>query len=50
MLPPQVLLSPVAEVEPTASDEMMEDVQAAHVVMEAKLTKCPKTLHNLWKE
>ena len=29
---------------------MMEDVQAAHVVMEAKLTKCPKTLNDLWKE
>jgi hypothetical protein len=33
MLLHQVLLSPVAKVEPTASDEMMEDVQVAHVVM-----------------
>ena len=29
---------------------MMEDVQAAYVVIEAELTKCPKTLHDLWKE
>jgi len=28
----------------------MEDVQTAGVVVETKLTKCPKTLHDLWKE
>ena len=36
----------VAEDWPSVTDEMMEDVEAAHVVMEAELMKCPKTLHN----
>ena len=47
---PNCHFPPVAEDQPTVTDEMMEDEQAAHVVMEAKLTKCPKTLNDLWKE
>ena len=40
----------VAEEQPTVTDIVMEDVQAVGVVMKTKLTKCPKTLHDTWKE
>jgi hypothetical protein len=46
---PIVTFPPVAEEGPAVTDEVMEDVHVP-VVMEAKLTKCPKTLHDLWKE
>ena len=39
-------LPPVTEDQPTVTDEMMQDVHTAHVVMEAKLMNCPKTLHD----
>ncbi len=50
MLLPPLSLPPFAEDKPKVTDEMIEDGQAAHVVMEAELMKCPKTLHHLWKE
>jgi hypothetical protein len=46
---PNCHFSPVAEEEPAVTDEAMEDVHVP-VVMEAKLTKCLKTLNDLWKE
>jgi hypothetical protein len=34
----------------TGRDEVMEYFPAQAVVLEARLTRCPKTLHDLWKE
>ncbi len=46
---PIVTVPPVAKGEPAVTDEVREDVHAT-VLIEAKLTKCLKTLHDLWKE
>ena len=34
----------------TSRDEVMEDIPARGVMLEARLARCPKTLHDLWKE
>lgn len=47
---PKLLLSPIADEEPTITDKAMEDSQAAPVMFDAKLTKWQRMLHDLWKE
>ena len=47
---PTVTVTLATEEADTGRDEVMEDVTAQGVVLEARLTRCPKTLHDLWKE
>ena len=49
MLLPKLSLLPCCRRGAAVTDEVMEDVHVP-VAVEAKLTKCPKTLHDLWKE
>ncbi len=47
---PTVTVTLATEEADTGRDEVMEDVPAQGIVLEARLTRCPKTLHDLWKK